>query len=267
MSVNRAALSSTASSICAKILNNAQALPEFRLSCGRAHSASGARRIFVTAGRLGPTALAVGFLALGYVLLAAAPGQAQTSSLGSLPPLPGYLPPYEISRIVRSAGFDPLAPPLREGTTFVVRATDFRGILMRVVVDAQSGAIRAVNRIVADSGPYGSTSMLPPPYGAPPRFGPLEFDGSEMSPAKDTAAPPPVSAPAPIAIHFAPHPLGVEFPPLPRPRPAMLASRKGSDDAKSAVRPAAQHAAVPELAAPSTAPAAAKKPPPIELPD
>ena len=40
----------------------------------------------------------------------------------------------------RLAGFDPLALPLREGTTYVIRATDFRGILMRVVVDARSGA-------------------------------------------------------------------------------------------------------------------------------
>lgn len=221
----------------------------------------------MTAGRLGPARLALGLWALGYVLLAAAPGQAQTPSLGSLPPLPGYLPPYEISRIVRSAGFDPLAPPLREGTTFVVRATDFRGIVMRVVVDAQSGAIRAVNRIVADSGPYGSASMVPPPNGASPPYGPLEFDGSEPPPAKDGAAQPPVAAPVPTALHSPPHPPGVEFPPLPRPRPAALASRKASDDAKSAVRPTAKQAAVPELAASSAARAAAKKPPVIQLPD
>ena len=81
------------------------------------------------------------------MLLAIAPGRAQ-----SPPPLPGFVPPYEITRIVRTAGFDPLAPPLREGTTYVLRATDFRGILMRVVVDARSGAIRAVNRIVSDQG-------------------------------------------------------------------------------------------------------------------
>ena len=47
------------------------------------------------------------------------------------------MPPYEVTKLVRSAGFDPLAPPLREGSTYVLRATDFRGILMRVVVDAQ----------------------------------------------------------------------------------------------------------------------------------
>ena len=73
--------------------------------------------------------------------------------------------PHEITRIVRSAGFDPLAPPLREGSTYVLRATDFRGILMRVVVDAHSGAIRAVNRIVAGPSPIGPIGMMPPPYG------------------------------------------------------------------------------------------------------
>ena len=84
---------------------------------------------------------------LGVFLLTAAPSfaQAPPSALPP-PPLPGFVPPYEVTRIVRSAGFDPLAPPLREGTTYVLRATDFRGILMRVVVDARSGAIRAVNQ-------------------------------------------------------------------------------------------------------------------------
>ncbi|MGB6935932.1 MAG: hypothetical protein WBE14_04320, partial [Xanthobacteraceae bacterium] len=72
------------------------------------------------------------------------------------------MPPYEIARNVRRAGFDPLAPPMREGATYVVRATDFRGILMRVVVDAHSGAIRDVNRIVPGPGSYGQqVGMMP----------------------------------------------------------------------------------------------------------
>ncbi len=82
-------------------------------------------------------------------------------------PLPGFVPPYEITKIVRASGFDPLAPPRREGTTYVVRATDFRGILMRVVVDARSGALRAVNRIVPGPAPYGVVGMMTPPYGPP----------------------------------------------------------------------------------------------------
>jgi hypothetical protein len=87
------------------------------------------------------------------LLLAAAPSHAQAQSQPA--PLPGFITSHEVTRIARSAGFEPVAPPLREGTTYVLRAMDFRGILMRVVVDARSGAIRAVNRIVAGPGFYG----------------------------------------------------------------------------------------------------------------
>ena len=112
-------------------------------------------------------------LSLCFLLLAASFGRAQSSPPSASPPsapapLPGFVPPYEITKIVRSAGFSPLAPPRREGTTYVLRATDFRGILMRVVVDARSGAIRAVNRIVPP-GPYGA--VMAGPYGEPPPYG------------------------------------------------------------------------------------------------
>ncbi len=192
-------------------------------------------------------------LSLTFLLLAAVPGQAQTPP----PPLPGFVPPYEITRIVRSAGFDPLAPPLRERTTYVVRATDFRGILMRVVVDARSGAIRAVNRIVSDAGTYGALGMLPPPYGVPPpytgppAYAPPEFELPEMVPGDEADLPVP---PAPAAAYPATHSLPWE-PPLPRPRPAALAARKAAADARSAGKPAAPAAS------------AAPKPPPLQLPD
>jgi hypothetical protein len=200
---------------------------------------------------------------LGLLLLAGAPVHGQTppaaASLPAPPPLPGFVPPYEITRIVRAAGFDPLAPPLREGTTYVVRATDFRGILMRVVVDAQSGAIRAVNRIVAGPGPYGQLGMLPPPYGAPSPNGPPEFGLPEIAPYEESAAPP---APAPAAIRPATHPLVAEPPPLPRPRPAELASRKTADDAKSGAQSGIRSGAKPGVVtAPAAPPLAPNKPP------
>jgi hypothetical protein len=173
------------------------------------------------------------------------------------------MPPYEVTKIVRSAGFDPLAPPLREGTTYVLRATDFRGILMRVVVDAHSGAIRAVNRIVPP-GPYGPTvgMVMPPydmapPYGAPPAYnsGGPEVD---MLPEEDTLAELP---PPPNASRSAAYP-SVALPPLPRPRPAELAARdaKPGAAAQPSVAPAA-------AAAPSPVVGAPKKPPPIQVPD
>src|ERR1700728_1873166 len=119
--------------------------------------------------------MAAAALSVGFALSAAPQVAAHTPQ--PLPPLPGFVPPFEISRIVRSAGFDPLAPPLREGATYVVRAVDFRGTLMRVVVDGRSGAIRAVNRIVSASEGYGPTAIPPPPYGPLPLYAepPPEF--------------------------------------------------------------------------------------------
>ena len=99
------------------------------------------------------------------VALLTGSGQAQvpvTSSSAYSPASLGFMPSYEIARKVRRAGFDPLSPPLREGSIYVVRATDFRGILMRVVVDARSGAIRDASRIVPGPGSYGQQAAMVP---------------------------------------------------------------------------------------------------------
>jgi len=176
-------------------------------------------------------------------LLLATEGQAQTptpplASPPGPPPSSGLMPPYEITSIVRSAGFDPLAPPLREGATYVLRATDFRGILMRVVVDAHSGAIRAVNRIVPGPGFSGPVGLVPPPYGA------ADFDDSEMAP-DGVRGLPPYQAPR-AAVHAS----VVVFPPLPRPRPVALIPRNDVQ----VTPPAATSAAVP-VAQPNARPA------------
>ncbi len=111
-------------------------------------------------------------LSVCLLLWAVSAGHAQSSLPQPLAaqPLPGFVPPYEVAKIVREAGYEPLTRPRREGSTYVVRATNHRGILMRVVIDARSGAIRAVNRIVPGPGPYGVMGMMPPPYGDP--YGP-----------------------------------------------------------------------------------------------
>ena len=128
---------------------------------------------------------------------------------------------YEITRIARSAGFDPLAPPLREGTIYVLRATDYRGILMRVVIDAHTGAIRDANRIVPGPGRYGQF------YGAPSLYDPADLAEPAMVPSTAEMEPPPVR---PLVPHGATRSALPEIPPLPRPRPAALASRKPLDD-------------------------------------
>lgn len=222
------------------------------------------------------------------LLLAAAPSRAEPPPLPAPAPLPvpGFLPPYEVTRIVRSAGFDPLAPPLREGTTYVLRATDFRGILMRVVVDGHSGAIRAVNRIVAATDyavgmmpPYGAPPYGPPPYGAPvyrgppigepyaalPPQAPTGYDGAEIVPAEPSAPPP---APPP-PVHTATRPGLPSVPPLPRPRPASLVSRKVPDDATSGIKPGDKSgpAAAAVAAKPDVPNAGSQKPAPPKLDD
>jgi hypothetical protein len=209
----------------------------------------------------------------------------------------GFVSSYEIMRTLRSAGFDPLAAPLREGTTYVARANDYRGILMRVVLDARTGAIRDANRIVPGpgnyggpygpegpgpygQGSYGQVGMVAPPYGQPP-----DFDDPPPMPNGLAAMPAP---PRPPATHTAARSSG---PPLPRPRPGEIATSKSTDAPKPAVATSPQPAVAsdpqpavaanpkPDLksdpattgtvtSAPSTSPAPAKPgkvPPPLPI--
>ncbi len=158
--------------------------------------------------------------------------QSPSNPSASAPPLRGFVPPYEILRTVRAAGFEPLAPPLREGTSYVVRAIDFRGVAMRVVVDARSGAIRDANRIVAGPGLYGP--YVPGPY-APAYYGRI---AAPAYPPPDDVEPP-YGQPSywgtpdlPGDRHFS----GPNLVPLPRPRPASLAATTGSEK-KLVIRP------------------------------
>jgi hypothetical protein len=235
------------------------------------------------------------------LLLTAAPAFAQTPPPAAPPPpLPGFVPPYEVTRIVRSAGFNPLAPPMREGTTYVLRATDYRGILMRVVVDARSGAIRAVNRIVPGPSGYGPVGMMqgpygapppyyraphgyygePPPYGMPPGYempADAEPDMGPMGPHEADLGGPPM---APPEFQLGTRPMGPDVPPRPRLRPAESNSRDAKVGARPAETPESKPAAVAPnnaVAAPTAAPAAAaskpaapaaaKKPSPAAIPD
>jgi hypothetical protein len=157
----------------------------------------------------------------------------------TLPPLPSFLSPYEITRIARTAGFDPLAPPLREGTTYVLRATDPSGSLMRVVVDARSGAIRTVNPIATGPGSFDQVGMLPPAGGSA-SYGTPDHPYSEIAPQDERAI---SSSGTPVAVR----PL-IGEPPLPRPRPSGLVTR----DAKFAAHAKA---------------AAARKPVLVQVPD
>jgi hypothetical protein len=132
-------------------------------------------------------------------------------------------------RTIRAAGFTPLAPPLREGTDYVLRATDYRGILMRVVIDARTGAIRDATRIVPGPGRYGQFFGMPP-------YDPADYDAAMNGPGGDGAQPP--SARPPAITRPAAHPVVAlpPPPPLPRSRPATLASGKSYGETSPAAK-------------------------------
>lgn len=239
-----------------------------------------------------PVALAASAVLM---LVAGAVAQAPSRPTASPPqpkPVTGFVPTFEIMRTARAAGFDPQAPPLREGSTYVLRATDYRGILMRVVLDARTGAIRDVTRIVPAAS--GSLGVVLPPYG-PSRYDAPYADAPYGAPIEYDVPPPGLSRPAGAAPQL-PLPIAAPplrrakatthkpLPPLPRPRPAALAatsektekvspaSEKGSPAANaktektigSANPITAQPARTPAPAAPA---AQAKSPAPIPLND
>jgi hypothetical protein len=137
----------------------------------------------------------------------ALPAQTQTQAVFKIKPVTGFITPYEITRTVIKAGFHPLVRPLREGTVYVLRATDSRGIVMRVELDAGTGRIRDVSRLEGEGAELGPA----PPADAVPADGP---------PAKIDAPSPSVEPTEPIGLSGRSSLGTLTLPPLPRPRPA-----------------------------------------------
>ena len=204
---------------------DAQGPPQFEVHLTSGADSSGREERLAVLRRFG--------IAFAYCLLSAAPSFAQSLSPPSAPqaPLRGFVPPYEILRTVRAAGFEPLAPPLRERTTYVVRAIDFRGVAMRVVVDARSGAIRDANRIVSGPGLYGP--YVPGPY-APASYGRLVAPPYPPDDIEAGYGRPPHSGASELAPNDR-HIPGLGVVPLPRARPTGLAATGG--EKKPVVRP------------------------------
>ena len=187
-------------------------------------------------------------LSLCCLVSSALPGYAQSQSVApesvaAPAPLLGLISPDEITKIVRAAGFTPLAPARRQGTTYELRATDYRDVLMRVVVDGRSGAIRAVNRIVP-ARPEGVVGLMPPPdmgptLNKPPPAEPLPSPPPAGPSPHDTAAttggiP---GVPKEAKLGLPPPPLTTlrgpdDAQPLPRPRPADLTTQKARASGK-----------------------------------
>jgi hypothetical protein len=110
---------------------------------------------------------------LVYALLAAfavaAPAAAEPQRLAQNVAIDA-LPPYEILTIVRSAGLDPLGPPVRRGANYVLHAIGGDDREVRVLVDGRSGGILSITPVMTASrmpprgvtmGPY---ERMPPGY-------------------------------------------------------------------------------------------------------
>jgi hypothetical protein len=230
-------------------------------------------------------ATAAAALSLCCLVSAALPGHAQSQSaapesMGAPAPLLGLVSPDEITRIVRAAGFTPLAPARRQGTTFELRASDHRDVLMRVVVDGRTGAIRAVNRIVP-ARPEGVVGVMPPPDMGPTLYKP---PASEPLPSPPPAGPLPhdtaattggiPDVPKEAKFGLPPRPLTTlrgsyappdDAQPLPRPRPPDLTTQKARPSGK--VPNAAAAAPYGPQIAPHPAPVTSKRQPQIATPD
>ena len=92
------------------------------------------------------------------------------------PPAPiEMMPPHEVRTIVRSTGLTPAGPPVRRGDLYIQPALDPYGRPMRVVVDADAGAVVSIR-------PAPALGAGPHPSGPYPRYGalpPREFDDDD----------------------------------------------------------------------------------------
>ena len=138
---------------------------------------------------------------------------------------PGGVPPYEAVAIVRSAGFEPLSRPQRQGSVYVVRAADGAGRVLQVFVDARlARVVRVAPARRDETSPYPSPPapvpnerMLPDGNGAtrgPESVGAPDGDRKPYPEEHGSAAGDLTRSVA----RAAPKPSGP--PPMPRPRPA-----------------------------------------------
>ena len=242
-------------------------------SCHAASVGSGIvkKRIFVL----------VGLIAVGAV----ASANAQTGSYDAPLYGRGYVRPYggplvqayEVATIVRAIGLEPLAPPIRRLTTYVMWATDQDGLRVRVIVDARYGQVLAVRPAVAwrrdpagnrYSGSYNRRSdpaLYRPSYRAAPRL-----DARVPLPRSRVAFAAPVPRPRPAGAGpsgevpgaIAPEP--VSLPMKPQSDRAIGAGDKtrnginppGSEAAKPATPPAVDEVAKAVTDNPAVAPTA-----------
>jgi hypothetical protein len=85
------------------------------------------------------------------------------------PSFNGVLPPAKISGIVHSMGLMPVGQPIRNGLVYAVLAIGQQGKSVRVIVDARSGRVLSVQRVIAAI-PSSGHPVLPNPLMPPGRI-------------------------------------------------------------------------------------------------
>jgi hypothetical protein len=153
------------------------------------------------------------------------------------PYFPGFagLPPHEVLALVRSAGFDPVSRPVRQGPVYVLRALSPADQEVRVVVDARMGRIVKVAAVdPADPGAFAPPAAIPQGRMVP---------GSN-APGSTTLSAPPRAHAAPTIDDARP---GLSDPP---PKPSVRANAKPAPAPVPRPRPKEVTAAEPQ---PSTA--------------
>jgi len=143
------------------------------------------------------------------------------------------IPPFEIARMLRASGFEPLGAPVRRRFVYTISAIDPEGYDGRVVVDAHTGRImRFIPAEAVDdmAEAYGPAGFPPPP--------PIVSTRPGLRPP--AASPRIAGRPAPPAV-VKPEPRRIE---APRPQqsaavqPSDATSDRGKAGAAVAARPA-----------------------------
>jgi hypothetical protein len=150
--------------------------------------------------------------------------------------------PYEVAAIVRSANLQPISRPWRNGANFMVRATNARGEVVNVLIDAYRGRILRI--ALAETAPIARVSPDPRVDGTASEY---DEDGNPLPPR------PVPNAQRPAIEHNRTAAVTPVHPPMPRPRPAdapsPVVATKPAPDA-----PAAPAAVTPPAPAPETVP-------------
>ncbi len=184
----------------------------------------------------------------------------------------GGLAPWQIMRVVRSAGLTTVGAPFRRGRTYVVTAIRRDGNQVRVVVDAYRGMIMSVRPVIAlrqYRGPVPPSnprvSAVPPEYQEEAAVPERTLGSHASAPGVGRAPLPPRPAPsqrvanAPAATgSITVLPSQTRRTPIPRPRPQVAANET---PAAKASTPAQAPAASPPAAA--TTPAEVPEAPPM----